>query len=60
MLSVFPSPMTMVKPHEKKSQNYFRVSTITRNNIVICHRNANFQKMDNERPTGKNDFFQFL
>ena len=33
MWFVFPSPVTMVKSHEEKRQNYFRVNT---NDMVKC------------------------
>ena len=33
MWFVFPSPVTMVKSHEQKCQNYFRVTT---NDMVKC------------------------
>ena len=45
----------MVKPHEKKCQNYFRVTTIMAYDIydmVKCHRNMNFEEMDNELLAG--------
>ena len=42
-----PSPVTMVKSHEKKSQNYFR-------SMVKCCRNVNFEEIDTEPSTGKN------
>ena len=42
----------MVKSHEMKSQNYFRVTT-----IATIRLNVNFGEMDTERSTGKNDGF---
>ena len=46
-----PSPMTMVKSHGKKSQNYFR-------SMVKCRRNVNFKDLINIEPsTGRNDGF---
>ena len=45
MLFVFPSPVIMVKSHEKKSQNYFRVTT---NDMVKCRcgQQAKMMKFD--------------
>ena len=40
----------MVKLNEKKSQNYFY-------SMVRCWRNVNFEKIDTESSTGKNDQF---
>ena len=54
---VFPSPIAMAISHEKKCQNYFRVTTITTNDMVKCHRNVNFELMDTEPTTEKNDGF---
>ena len=46
-----PSPMTMVKSHGKKSQNYFR-------SMVKCRRNVNFKDLINIEPSaGRNDGF---
>ena len=47
----------MVKSHEKKCQNDFPVTTITKSDMVKCRRNVNFQEMDTERSTGKNNVF---
>ena len=46
MQFVFPSPVTIVKSHEKKCQNYFPVTTITTNNMVKCHRGQQEKMMD--------------
>ena len=46
MSFVFPSPVTMVKSHKKKCQNYFRVTTITTNGIVKCHCVKHEKMMD--------------
>ena len=46
MWFVFLSPVTMVKLHEKKCQNYFRATTIITNDMVKCRRNVNFKEMD--------------
>ena len=43
----------MVKLHEKKFQNYFRVTTITTNDMMKCRLNVKFEEMDTERSTGK-------
>ena len=43
----------MIKSHEKKRQNYFRVTAITTNDMVKCRRNVNFEEMDTERSTGE-------
>ena len=45
-----PSPVAMVKLNEKKSQNYFH-------SMVRCWRNVNFEEIDTESSTGKNDQF---
>ena len=45
-----PSPVIMVKSHEKKTQNYLR-------SMVKCRRNVNFEKIDAGSSTGKNDGF---
>ena len=49
-LDISPSSRTMVKSHEKKFQNYFRI-------MVKCRRIVNFQKIDTEPSTGKNGRF---
>ena len=36
------SPVTMLKSHEKKSQNYFR-------SMVKCRRNVSYEEIDTER-----------
>ena len=46
----------MVKSKEKKCQKYFRVTTITTNDLGKCRRNVNFAETDTEHSTGKNDF----
>ena len=53
-----PSPMTMVKSHEKKCRNYFRVTTsqLTRYSRVKYRRNVIFEEID-KPSTGKNDEF---
>ena len=53
-----PSPMTMVKSHEKKCRNYFRVTTsqLTRYSRVKYCRNVIFEEID-KPSTGKNDEF---
>ena len=43
MWFVFPSPVKMVKSHEKKCQNYFRV---TLNDMVKCRRGKQEKMMD--------------
>ena len=48
-----PSPVTVVKSHEKKSQNYFR-------SMVKCRWNFNFEEIDAEPSTGKNEWFWLL
>ena len=55
MQFAFPSPVTIVKLHEKKCQNYFHVTKITMNDMVKCHWNMNFEEIDTERSAGKND-----
>ena len=40
----------MGKSQEKKPQNYFH-------SMVKCRRNVNFDKIDTETSTGKNDGF---
>ena len=59
MKFVFPSAVTMGKITRKKCQNYFRVTTITTNDMhmVKCCRNKNFEELDTERSTGKNNGF---
>ena len=42
----------MVKSHEKKCPNYFRM---TDDGVVKCCRNLNFEKMDTVSYTGQND-----
>ena len=44
--------MAMVKSHEKKCPNYFRM---TDDGVVKCCRNLNFEKMDAVSYTGQND-----
>ena len=51
MQFVFPSPVTRVKSHENKCQNYFCVTKITANDMMKCGRNVNFEEMDTERST---------
>ena len=46
MQFVFPSPVKVVKSHEKKYQNYFRVTTITTNDMVKCRRGQQEKIMD--------------
>ena len=43
----------MVKSHEKKCRNYFRVTMITTSDMVKCRGNVNFEEMDTQRLTGK-------
>ena len=45
-LDINPSPRPMVKSHEKKFQNYFRI-------MVKCHWIVNFQKIDTEHQQEK-------
>ena len=47
----------MVKSHEKKCKNYFRVTMITTKDMVKCRQNVNYEGMDTERSTRKNDGF---
>ena len=47
----------MVKSHERKCRNYFRVTAITTSDMVKCRGNVNFEEMDTERLTGKTDEF---
>ena len=43
MKFAFPTPVTRVKPHEKKCQNYFRVTT---NEMVKCRRGQQEKMID--------------
>ena len=45
-----PSPVTVVKPYNKKSQNYFH-------SMVKCRRNNSFEEIHTETSRGKNDEF---
>ena len=45
----------MVTSHEKKCQHFFRVATITTNDMVKFLRNVNFEETNTERITVKND-----
>ena len=44
----WPSAVTMVKSHKNKCQNY---------DMMKCRRNVNFEEIDTEPSTGKNDGF---
>ena len=48
----------MVKPHEKKYQNYFRVTMITTYDVVKFPQNLYFEKMDTDYSTEKYDGFR--
>ena len=50
--------MTMVKSHEKKFQNYFRVTTspLTRHSRVKCCRNVIFEEIDKPSTEKMMDF----
>ena len=56
---MFPSPVALVKSHEKKCWNYFSKYQY-HYGMVKCHRNVNFEEMDIECPTGKNYGFWVL
>ena len=45
----------MVKSREKKFKIYFRVTANSTNDMVKCHQNVNFEEIDTERSTEKND-----
>ena len=50
----------MVKSNEKECQNYFCVTRILADDhydMVKCLRNTNFEEMDNEASSGKNEEF---
>ena len=50
----------MVKSKEKECQNYFRVTKIIADDhcdMVKFLRNTNFEEMDNEASSGKNEEF---
>ena len=49
--------VTMVKSREKKFKIYFRVTANSTNDMVKCHQNVNFEEIDTERSTEKNDGF---
>ena len=48
----------MVKPREKKCQNYFRVTMITTYDVVKFPQNLYFEKMDTDYSTEKYDGFR--
>ena len=56
---VFPYPVTMVKSHEEKCQNYLRVDYDHYDMLKSRRQNVNFEEIDTERATGKNKRLKF-